>query len=108
MQVAKMGGQVDDREVHDFRIVRPSGFVCPVPLSTSIWSLLASLLSTSSEEDCLRCVRWTKTHQADRIILETDSQTIASRVSRPRPDATELQINEQSELLEVRLSRNAC
>jgi hypothetical protein len=30
------------------------------------------------------------------IILETDATTIASRVSRPRPDATELQINEQT------------
>lgn len=30
------------------------------------------------------------------IILETDPATIASRVSRPRPDATEIQINEQS------------
>lgn len=30
------------------------------------------------------------------IILETDASTIASRVSRPRPDATELQINEQT------------
>ncbi|MCO5606317.1 hypothetical protein L7F22_060504 [Adiantum nelumboides] len=32
----------------------------------------------------------------DGIILETDSTAIASRVSRPRPDATELQINEQT------------
>lgn len=32
----------------------------------------------------------------DSIILETDATTIASRVSRPRPDATELQINEQT------------
>lgn len=31
------------------------------------------------------------------VILETDPATIASRVSRPRPDATEIQINEQSE-----------
>lgn len=34
----------------------------------------------------------------DGIILETDSTTIASRVSRPRPDVNELQINEQSKL----------
>lgn len=33
----------------------------------------------------------------DGIILETDSTTIASRVSRPRPDVNEIQINEQSE-----------
>lgn len=33
------------------------------------------------------------------IILETDPATIASRVSRPRPDATEIQINEQSECM---------
>ncbi|PWN53686.1 snare-like protein [Violaceomyces palustris] len=32
----------------------------------------------------------------DGIILETDSTTIASRVSRPRPDVTEIQINEQT------------
>ncbi|CAO1617380.1 unnamed protein product [Sympodiomycopsis kandeliae] len=32
----------------------------------------------------------------DGIILETDPATIASRVSRPRPDATEIQINEQT------------
>lgn len=32
----------------------------------------------------------------DGIILETDSTTIASRVSRPRPDVNEIQINEQS------------
>ncbi|KDN53155.1 putative RET3-coatomer complex zeta chain [Tilletiaria anomala UBC 951] len=32
----------------------------------------------------------------DGIILETDSTAIASRVSRPRPDVTELQINEQT------------
>lgn len=34
----------------------------------------------------------------DGIILETDSTTIASRVSRPRPDVNEIQINEQSKL----------
>lgn len=33
----------------------------------------------------------------DSIILETDPATIASRVSRPRADTTEIQINEQSE-----------
>ncbi|CAO1630898.1 unnamed protein product [Jaminaea pallidilutea] len=32
----------------------------------------------------------------DGVILETDPATIASRVSRPRPDATEIQINEQT------------
>jgi len=32
----------------------------------------------------------------DGIILETDSTAIASRVSRPRPDPTELPINEQT------------
>ncbi|CDR98874.1 hypothetical protein [Sporisorium scitamineum] len=32
----------------------------------------------------------------DGIILETDSTTIASRVSRPRPDVNEIQINEQT------------
>lgn len=31
-----------------------------------------------------------------RIILETDSAAIISRVSRPRPDVTDLQINEQT------------
>lgn len=32
----------------------------------------------------------------DGIILETDSTTVSSRVSRPRPDATDIQINEQT------------
>lgn len=36
------------------------------------------------------------TTAARRIILETDSTTVSSRVSRPRPDATEIQINEQT------------
>ena len=31
-----------------------------------------------------------------RIIVETDSTTIASRVSRPRADTTEIVINEQT------------
>lgn len=35
----------------------------------------------------------------DGIILETDSTTIASRVSRPRPDVNEIQINEQSKFI---------
>ena len=33
---------------------------------------------------------------AFRIIVETDSTTIASRVSRPRADTTEIVINEQT------------
>jgi hypothetical protein len=33
---------------------------------------------------------------AHRIIVETDSTTIASRVSRPRADSTEIVINEQT------------
>jgi hypothetical protein len=33
---------------------------------------------------------------AYRIIVETDSTTIASRVSRPRADSTEIVINEQT------------
>lgn len=42
----------------------------------------------------------------DGIILETDSTTIASRVSRPRPDVNEIQINEQSKLRpKLRLGR---
>lgn len=32
----------------------------------------------------------------DGIILETDSAAVVSRVSRPRPDVTDLQINEQT------------
>jgi hypothetical protein len=32
----------------------------------------------------------------DRIIVETDPTTIASRVSRPRADTTEIVINEQT------------
>jgi len=32
----------------------------------------------------------------DGIIIETDSTTIASRVSRPRADTTEIVINEQT------------
>jgi len=39
----------------------------------------------------------------DGIILETDSTTIASRVSRPRPDVNEIQINEQSKYRPSRL-----
>ena len=31
-----------------------------------------------------------------RIIVDTDSAAIASRVSRARPDVTEIQINEQT------------
>jgi hypothetical protein len=31
-----------------------------------------------------------------RIIVDTDSAAIASRVSRPRPDTTEIVINEQT------------
>ena len=33
---------------------------------------------------------------ARRIIVDTDSAAIASRVSRPRPDTTEIVINEQT------------
>lgn len=43
----------------------------------------------------------------DGIILETDSTTIASRVSRPRPDVNEIQINEQSKH-RTRSSRHRC
>lgn len=32
----------------------------------------------------------------DRIIVDTDAAAIASRVSRPRPDTTEIIINEQT------------
>ena len=39
----------------------------------------------------------------DGIILETDSTTIASRVSRPRPDVNEIQINEQSKYSAVQI-----
>ena len=35
-------------------------------------------------------------HYLHRIIVETDSTTIASRVSRPRADTTEIVINEQT------------
>lgn len=35
-------------------------------------------------------------HAGVRIIVETDSTTIASRVSRPRADTTDIVINEQS------------
>lgn len=31
-----------------------------------------------------------------RVILETDAAAIASRVSRPRPDTTDIVINEQT------------
>lgn len=41
----------------------------------------------------------------DGIILETDSTTIASRVSRPRPDVNEIQINEQSKCIPRRMLR---
>ena len=34
--------------------------------------------------------------ELSRIIVETDSTAIASRVSRPRTDATEIVINEQT------------
>ncbi len=34
--------------------------------------------------------------RAFRIIVETDSTTIASRVSRPRADTTDIVINEQT------------
>lgn len=37
---------------------------------------------------------WTNDHL--RIIVETDSAAIASRVSRPKADATEIVINEQT------------
>lgn len=33
---------------------------------------------------------------AERIIVETDATTIASRVSRPKADTTEIVINEQT------------
>ncbi len=33
---------------------------------------------------------------SDRIIVDTDAAAIASRVSRPRPDTTEIVINEQT------------
>lgn len=35
-------------------------------------------------------------HVVYRIIVETDSTTIASRVSRPKADTTEIVINEQT------------
>lgn len=43
----------------------------------------------------------------DGIILETDSTTIASRVSRPRPDVNEIQINEQSKFHVARSLRQS-
>lgn len=43
------------------------------------------------------CLSWTdKNIETHRIILETDAAAIASRVSRPRPDTTDIVINEQT------------
>lgn len=46
----------------------------------------------------LFCFRSSKVfiYRVCRIIVETDSTTIASRVSRPRADSTEIVINEQT------------
>ena len=41
-------------------------------------------------------ISYTIFHIRFRIIVETDSTTIASRVSRPRANTTEIVINEQS------------
>lgn len=41
------------------------------------------------------CADW-RIFSLHRIIVETDSMTIASRVSRPRADTTEIVINEQT------------
>lgn len=43
------------------------------------------------------CLSWTDHNiETHRIILETDAAAIASRVSRPRPDTTDIVINEQT------------
>lgn len=43
------------------------------------------------------CLSWTDNNiETHRIILETDAAAIASRVSRPRPDTTDIVINEQT------------
>lgn len=41
-------------------------------------------------------VQHTNHLSSSRIIVDTDSSAIASRVSRPRPDTTEIVINEQT------------
>jgi hypothetical protein len=49
--------------------------------------------------DSLRCAFFVDglcAARAFRIIVETDPTTIASRVSRPRADTTEIVINEQT------------
>lgn len=44
---------------------------------------------------CPACVTYAYA-ESDRIIVDTDAAAIASRVSRPRPDTTEIVINEQT------------
>ena len=55
-------------------------------------SRLSRSLLESEQSEIRRC----EYEADDRIILETDAAAIASRVSRPRADTTDIVINEQT------------
>ena len=44
----------------------------------------------------LRTIQYVLIYVGCRIIVDTDAAAIASRVSRPRPDTTDIVINEQT------------